>query len=592
MMYTRIFKEFVVVEQKSSKTKLNIKKRILPSLLISFVIPFMLCFSAPFEIYGNNVDEFLFTASSFIWILILFVLLLTLIFFFAIFFLPNKAYRIASAVLIAFGIMLFLQGTYLNGNMSSLSGDNLGVAKISTAKKVVNLLIWIGVIVLAVVLAILKDKKGIFSTIAIVVSVIVVSTQIITPVTISLTNKKLFLSLDERLNLKYENSVHEILTNKNLTNISQSNNIFYFCIDRFDEEYAEDALEKYPEIYDELNGFTWFQDNISIYGHTYPAVSQMLTSNDLNIETLREDYLSGVYNDNETLSVLAENGYQINLHTQNYYAFVDASQFPEYVSNNEKAETYKVKNKFRLAVKMVEMSLFRCVPLVLKNIFGDVNSSTCNELVEEKDADGNEKFSIDLKYTYDFISDNGFKSVDDKVFNFLHLEGCHHVIYNENWKRTLGADVTVAVKSSFDIINEYIKAMKDAGVYDDATIVITGDHGSPDDDFEELSKPTLTALFVKPSGSTNEPLKISKAQTSHDNIWATMLKSENIISDDSYGKSVFEISETENQTRRYVWHTYSNTLDEYVYEISGNGKNFDNWKIVNHTHFNDRFIMD
>ena len=581
-----------VSDAKIQKVKPNIKKRILPTILIAFVIPFLLCFSVPFEIYGNNVDELLFTASSFIWVLILFVLLLTLVFFFAILFLPKRAYRITSAVVVSLGFMLFLQGTYLNGAMSSLAGDNLGVAKISVGKQIFNLSIWILVIALAVVLAILKDKKGIISMSAVVVSIIVVATQIMTPVSIALTNKKIFLNLEERLKLKYENSEHSIATNKNLTNISKSNNIFYFCIDRFDEDYAEDALEKYPEIYNELTGFTWFQDNISIYGHTYPATTQMLTGKDLSAQTLREDYLKEAYSENKTLSVLAEKGYQINLHTQNYYSYVDASHLPEYVSNSAKAETYRVKNKFSLAVKMVEMSLFRCVPLVLKKVFGDVNSSACNELVEEKDADGNEKYSLDMKKVYDFVSNEGFKSVDDKVFNFLHLEGCHQVVYNENWKKTIGGDITVTVKSSFDIIDKYLKAMKDAGVYDDATIVITGDHGSPDDDFEELSKPTLTALFVKPAGSTNDKLKISKAQTSHDNIWATILQSESIISDDSYGKAVFEISETEDQTRRYVWHTYANPLDEYVYEIKGDGRVFENWVVKKHNHFDDRFIMD
>lgn len=478
--------------------------------------------------------------------------------------------------------------------MSSLAGDNLGVSKIAASKQVFNLILWIVIVAAGIVLAILKDKKGIFSTGAIIVAVIVVATQIMTPVSIALTNKKLFLSIDERLKMSDENSVHSILTNKNLTDISKSNNIFYFCIDRFDERFAEDAIKKYPKIYDELTGFTWFQDHISLYGHTYPAIANMLTRKEFDPEKLplREEFLNGAYDDNDTLSLLKDNGYSINLYTQNYYAFVDATYLPDYVSNKAEVKHYKVKRSFRLALKMVEMSLFRCVPLVLKNVFGDVNSSTCNELIEEQDINGNEKFSLDLRNTYNFVSNSEFKSVDNKVFNFMHVDGCHQVVYNENWKKTFSGDITVTVKSSFDIINLYLKAMKEAGVYDNATIIITGDHAHPVDDFNKLNDSRLTALFVKPAKSSNEALKISKAQTSHDNLWATILKSENLINDDSYGKSVFEIPENEDQTRRYIWHTYMSPLDEYIYEIKGDGKDFENWSLKTHNHYEKRFIMD
>ena len=128
------------------------------------------------------------------------------------------------------------------------------------------------------------------------------------------------------------------MTNKNLTTISKNKNVFYFCIDRFDEFLAESALEKYPEIYDELEGFTWFQDNVSIYGHTYPATANMLTGKTLDTSILREEFLDSVYESNNTLSVLAENGYDINIYTDEFYSFTDASVLPDYVSNAAKCE--------------------------------------------------------------------------------------------------------------------------------------------------------------------------------------------------------------------------------------------------------------
>ena len=302
--------------KKNKITKEEIKKRIFPTVIFSLLIPLMICVSIPFEIYANNLDEFLFSVSSFLPMLLLLLFIIFSVIFFSVLFLPRKAYRIVVSIIIALSLMFFVQGTYLNANSNMLAGDNLGSVDESMGMKILNLLIWIAVVVVAIVLAVIKDKRGIVPIIAIISSIVVISTQIMTPMSIVLTNNKVFLNIDERLDAMGVDSNHSILTDENLFTFSNTNNIFYFCVDRFDEDFAEDAYNKYEGIYDKLTGFTWFQDNISVYGHTYPAVVQMLTGVDYNIEEKRVDYFNRAYEENKTLSVLSENGYEINLHTQ------------------------------------------------------------------------------------------------------------------------------------------------------------------------------------------------------------------------------------------------------------------------------------
>ena len=100
-------------------------KRIIPTLLVAFLLPFIIFISVPFEIFGNNIDEFLFSVSGFMPFLALFALTSTAVVFFVILFLPNKAYRITSAVFIALAFLFFIQGTFLNSGLS-LAGDNMG----------------------------------------------------------------------------------------------------------------------------------------------------------------------------------------------------------------------------------------------------------------------------------------------------------------------------------------------------------------------------------------------------------------------------------------------------------------------------------
>ena len=150
--------------------KATIKKRILPTILISFMLPFIVFISTPFDIYGNNLDEFLFNLGHFLPILIAFFFLTGTIIFFALLFLPKKAYKIVSSIFVSVSLMFFLQSTYLNGGLNSLSGDNLNSGDTDTSKMAINAVVWIVVITISVFLAIIENKKTIISTIGIIIN--------------------------------------------------------------------------------------------------------------------------------------------------------------------------------------------------------------------------------------------------------------------------------------------------------------------------------------------------------------------------------------------------------------------------------------
>ncbi len=105
--------------------KMLIKKRILPTLLISSLLPLVIFLSVPFEIYANNYSEFLFSFSDFFFVGIGFFFLFVAIIFSILLLLPKRAYKVFSALIIACSFLLFFQGTFLNGKMNSLGGDML-----------------------------------------------------------------------------------------------------------------------------------------------------------------------------------------------------------------------------------------------------------------------------------------------------------------------------------------------------------------------------------------------------------------------------------------------------------------------------------
>ena len=134
--------------------------------------------------------------------------------------------------------------------------------------------------------------------------------------------------------------------------------------------------------------------------------------------------------------------------------------------------------------------------------------------------------------------------------------------------------------------------MKSANLYDSATIIITGDHSSPYNDYTDINEPRQTALFYKPANSSNENLKISNAQVCQKDIWPTIFEDQGITSEIVLGTSILNVAENENRNRKFVWHTYEGTkTKEYTYNIFGAGNNLENYNLIESKTYN-RFIMD
>ena len=580
-------------ENKFVKTLKTNKSRLLPSVLIALILPLVLCIVAPFEIYSNNMEEFTFAVADFMPMCLLIAFVLFTLIFALLYLLPKKAYKITAYVFLGLGLLVFLQSTYLNNGLSSLGGDNMGVASTSVFVLILNTFIWIALITAFVFLALKTDKNGIIKTICYVSAVVVLATQFVSFMTISLTSQGVFLSKVAREQVENSDYKLKALTTKNLNAFSETNNVFYFVVDRFDESYAEQAFNKHPEIFEEFTGFTWFQDNISLYGHTYPAITYMLTNQQLDPEKERKEHLKTAYEQATPLDELNAAGYDVNLYTEPYYAYT-SDYLPNYVKNFSTGKS-SVSSKFGLAINLIAMAAYRSMPLVLQQNITALQSDSCDKFITFTDASGNNKFTTDNKNIWNNINNNTVDLTTNKNFSFIHMAGCHGVNYDENFNkvsRKNSKDMNLSVKNSFKIIQKYLKKLKDNNLYESSTIIITGDHSAPENDSKNISSPALTALFVKPAGVSSGDLEISNAQVSQGNIWATIMKSEGLSTALELGKSVFDIPENENQTRTHKWQTYvSGSLDEYTYSITASGKNFENWELVNTKHYN-KHLMD
>lgn len=563
--------------------------RIVPALLSSLTLALVVFVVAPLDIFGSNYAELDFSLKNFAFFLILGAILTVLLFGSLMFFLPRKAYRCIFAFTLATAALFIIQQNFLNFGMNSLPGDKLPGEIPSAGEIIIDLLVWIvvygGAFFLAIWVNIKGDKGDVIKTVSFIVSFALLASQITSPIFIVINSNSKFETNILKGSGKKEKTI--INTERGFNELAQKNNVFYFCIDRFDEEYAEKAYASDRGIFSELTGFTWYRDNVSNYGHTFPAVANMLTQKKYNADLKRAEFLDKVYKGGDTpLDKLNENGYDVNIYTVKYYAFTNAKHLPQYVGNLAKAtEESNERISFALSAQLAGFSLYRAAPLVFKQFFDTGSTSDVNGIVNKKGDDGYEEW-IGTNSQAETLAKNAITVGDaEKKFAFIHYDGMHDVLQPSS------LFIPSILSRNIGVVNSFIKALKENGLYKDATIIITGDHSRPVSDISGVldgsgkGQPRRTALFVKAAGS-DEGFAVSEAPTSHEDIWATIFRSENIGYEGS-GVAVNLLSEGQSRERTYVWHTYGTVpLKEYVYKINGKASVIENWKQLSEYSFN------
>ena len=567
--------------------------RIVPALLSSLTLALVVFVVAPLDIFGSNYAELDFSLKNFAFFLILGAVLTVLLFGLLMFLLPRKAYRCVFAFTLATAALFIIQQNFLNFGMNSLPGDKLPAEIPSAGEIIIDLLVWIvvygGAFFLAIWVNIKGDKGDVIKTVSFIVSFALLASQITSPIFIVINSNSKFETNILKGSGKKEKTI--INTERGFNELAQKNNVFYFCIDRFDEEYAEKAYASDRGIFSELTGFTWYRDNVSNYGHTFPAVANMLTQKKYNADLKRSEFLDNVYKGGDTpLDRLNENGYTVDIYTVKYYAFTDAGHLPQYVGNLAKAtDESNERISFALSAQLAGFSLYRAAPLVFKQFFDTGSTSDVNGIVNKKGDDGYEEW-IGTNSQAETLAKNAITVGDsEKKFAFIHYDGMHDVLQPSN------PFLTSILSRNIGVVNSFIKALKENGLYKDATIIITGDHSRPVSDISGVldgsgkGQPRRTALFVKAAGC-DEGFAVSEAPTSHEDIWATIFRSENIGYEGS-GVAVNLLSEGQSRERIYTWHTYATgSLDEYVYKINGKASVIGNWEEIGHIHLN-KFLM-
>ena len=534
------------------------------AVMLALLYPFL--FFGPLETVAFASASLSFQYSDIFWPLLGIMLATWLITSPLVALLRGKVYNLVMTLAFSLALCFYLQGLLLNGSLGTLTGDGVNWPALGE-DMLANLLLWL--VVFVAVSFVLYLHRRTWRQMVVWASAALVAVQLVPTVAIAAGAYR---------SGAYADITGYSLTEKGLYDLSEKKNAFVFVLDRLDYDYVQAVLDEDPHFFDSLSGFTQYTNAISSSARTKPALSQILTLGaDLAYSVDTKEYFDTIWQKDGTdlLQDLSGAGYRIGLYTSLQNLFSNAQDL-QGVANAGNGQGQLLWDQ--LLPKLYNLSAYRYLPLAMKPFYWAA-TSTYNEGVHA--ADDAPVYAMDDMKVLGGFDNAAVTLKDESSFKFIHLMG-PHAPYTLNADGTRSQEPTSAVtqtKGCFALLFEVFSQMKALGIYDDATIIITADHGSAVNDTKPLLKATRIGLFYKPAGATGA-LKLSSDPVSTANVAATLIASAG-LDKAAYGLPLEQVT-AENTPVRYYYKSISdpggnNETGVCRYRVVGDAADFANW---------------
>ena len=436
------------------------------AFVISFVLSFMLYLYEPILTYSSNINDFWFDfnlmiSNIILYMIIIFVFLI-LVYFLLYLFLRRKNIKIYKIILVISFILFlytYIQGNYLVGSLPQLNGDIIDWSKYGD-ENIISILTFLLVVIGE--LALIKKFK-IDKTIKInCYMTIIVFFMLFTSFISILCNKEI-----------YNDKSIEIATTKNINNVSTDKNFFIFLVDSVDSREFAEVVNNNLSYKETFNDFTYYPDTTSGYLFTRDSIPFILSGIWNQEETDFVDYYNDAFNNSKLFKKLNDENYNMNFYEYEIYS--NNRNFEKF--DNIKLYSDKI-NSVSFFKQFTKYILYKYLPYPLKK-YSKIETASFDSCKIEDDIN---YFKWSNKEAYNNLINNKLEFVNDKYFQFLHIEGGHvpfdydedvNIIENGTYKQKLTAVLKV--------ISLFINRLKENNVYDNSVIIILADHGEGKD---------------------------------------------------------------------------------------------------------------
>ena len=538
------------IEAKQPSRWSDWKKQLVPGLILSLALSFLLGLYAPLELYFTNITEFQFDFwALFPQLLKLFgILLAVCVVGFGLCYLIHN--RLCDLALVLGGIgycIAYVHGMFLVGNLPPLDGTDFSWSDYH--KEAVISLIVCAVIAVIFILLVrflhMKKTRKVIAGLCLLFTAILV----VTGVTVGITNNG------------FQRKPLMAVTKNNEFQMSSDTNMVIFLMDAVDSKAFRQLLDgDDPEYAQTLADFTYYPNTVGAYSFTEHSIPYILTGQWFENQEPFEDYTAQAMAASPLLNRLKAEHYRIGMYEEDLRCTEEqAAEF-----ENVEKTTLRFTSFSAIAKEELKLVWFKYAPYLLKRaVHVDMNRFT---MIVEPVSDSELYHYVNWDF-YPDAQNAQITTVSDKVFKFIHIEGAHVPLRYSKDVTIIGSDQGTYdqnLQASMTVLKQYLDDLKAAGVYDNTAIVVMADHGYWtywDDKLLGRSNPLLA---VKGVGESHE-MKISEAPISYEDLQECFSR----LLDSDASDQVFDAKEGDQRIRRYLSYNYLEEGHIVEYEQRG-----------------------
>lgn len=575
---------FIKKEKASKAEDKGLKPKWFRRLILSLIVVafggFTLGIVAPYEIVAGAGNSLSFTLNDIAVPMAIATAIVVVAVAFVLSLFRGKVFTFLLAIAFAFSLCLYVQAMFLNTGLPIADGREVNFWGDYGNMMIMSAAVWAILIVGLVALSFWNRSR--FQFIAAALSIVIIFVQ-------AVGVGSLFANQDS--NRSYSDDLGPVqVTEDGMNEVASKNNVIMLVLDNFDIKTMDTVIQQFPDALNEWTGFTYFHNTAGVMIPTNNAIPYLLTGVTPEDGEDLVNYRETRYSRSTYLKELHDSNYSVGIYTPDLQT--------DHMSENEKKEfiassTMNIHPLSTMTVntesavkELLRCALYRDMPWVAKARFlfytDDVNKAVVAYTSDGSPAD-TLHVTDDLRY-YQNLQSNPL-TIDDRGYNgayrFIHLNG-DHIPYtlNENVEPVPKgqSDELTQARAAIKIVDEYIRQLKELGVYDDATIIITADHGNWHSRATraEFTYSTNPIMFVKKSGS-NSGFVTSDAAVSQSQLQATILAA---MGQDysKYGKSLLEDDPSvDNRTFYMIQSDGHYSYEMWKYLITGEATDFTNW---------------
>lgn len=479
---------------------------------------FMVCtifVVAPCEVVGGSAGSLVFSLADVWWVVALPAVGVVAVLALLLSALRGRIFNFFLVLVTSIGVAAYVQVLVLNYGMPIADGGTIVWAEHNTMM-VVSSAVWIVIIVLSLLLSLFNRfrAQGVVALVSacllVVQGVGVASLFIAPPVATEQAG-----GMDDLTHTNLVSQTESVLTEDGLYSVSSKSNVIVFVLDTYDQTLLNTVSNMNSHMLDEMTDFTEFTNCTGSMTPTRFAVPYLLTGELPKVGEDSNVYLANRYARGTFLADAQNAGYSVGLYT-------DSLQIGSLPEAEQKAIAATTINMHKVAASsldfrgafeaLCQIALYRDAPWPLKHNFWYYTDQINGRIVSyNPDAEPGERvYTMNDPRYYGQLQRQGLAVDDDApagAFRFIHLLGAHYPYSIDEHANDLGTDNSTKeqqAQGSMHIVAEYLRQLKELGVYDRSTIIITADHGKWFLTPEPLTTTSTPIMLVKPAKQSGQ----------------------------------------------------------------------------------------